>query len=290
MKSGFFIASIIAFAAAAAEAGQSSSANYSITADSINSGGQIANAGSYSNFATVGLLSGTANSVSYAERNGAAGAQPSAVGLRVSSASSVVDTGSSIQLSAATLMDDSTATFVPASSVGWSVASGPVAAIDSNGLATAATGIYEDAGATVQGTYAGFTGSLRLTVVNAAYNAWVAQYFGEGNPEGAPNVDANGTGQTNLFKYLAGLDPSDSHSKFVVAIAPVTGQPNQRAITYSPVVAGRTYTVQYCTELSAPNWHPLTPVSQTQNGTETSVVDGNPTDSKKFYRVLISMP
>jgi hypothetical protein len=41
------------------------------------------------------------------------------------------------------------------------------------------------------------------------------QYFGVGttgmgNPLGVPGADADGTGQTNLFKYTAGLNPTTS--------------------------------------------------------------------------------
>jgi len=36
-------------------------------------------------------------------------------------------------------------------------------------------------------------------------DGWQVQYFGQNNPKAGPSVDATGTGQTNLFKCVAGL-------------------------------------------------------------------------------------
>jgi len=48
------------------------------------------------------------------------------------------------------------------------------------------------------------------------------QFFGQPpNLLAAPGVDVSGTGQTNLFKYAAGLDPLDPNSRFTLTIAPV---------------------------------------------------------------------
>ena len=120
----------------------------------------------------------------------------------------------------------------------WSVASGPLTGISASGLATAGI-VYQDTAATAQGSYLGDTGTLALTVRNVNTDdfgmyaadgiddAWQVQYFGLNNPNAAPNVDFDHTGQTNLFKYIAGLNPLDG-SRFTLSIAPVAGQPAQK--------------------------------------------------------------
>ncbi len=86
-------------------------------------------------------------------------------------------------------------------------------------------------------------------------------------------VDADGTGQDNLFKYLAGLDPLDPAARFVLSIAPVAGQPTQRALIFSPVYGGRTYTVQTTSSLTQPNWTALNGATVVVNGTTETVTD-----------------
>ena len=100
----------------------------------------------------------------------------------------------------------------------------------------------------------------------------------------------DGTGQTNLFKYAAGLNPLDPTSRFMLVIHPVSGQPGQQRIVFSPVVAGRTYTVVSNTRLTDTNWVALTGTTQTDNGQQRTVTDFNAAGPGKFYRVRISTP
>ena len=44
-------------------------------------------------------------------------------------------------------------------------------------------------------------------------------------------------------EYVAGLDPTSAASTFKIGTAAVPGQPGQTAITFGPIVAGRTYVV-----------------------------------------------
>jgi len=69
------------------------------------------------------------------------------------------------QLGAAEVLDDQTINLLPATSVAWSVQSGPLTGINSSGLATAGL-VYQDSPAVAEGSYAGFTGSLGLTVLD----------------------------------------------------------------------------------------------------------------------------
>ena len=68
-------------------------------------------------------------------------------------------------------------------------------------------------------------------------------------PERRPNVDFDHNGQTNLFKYIAGLNPLDPTSRFTLSIAAVPGQPVQKNLTFSPRFADRTYTIKAKSDL-----------------------------------------
>lgn len=78
----------------------------------------------------------------------------------------------------------------------------------------------------------------------SAFAQWQIQYFGSTtNPSAAANIDADGTGQNNQFKYAAGLDPTNPASVFqVLKVAP---QGKDLMITWA--TAGiRTNAVQTC--------------------------------------------
>jgi hypothetical protein len=123
------------------------------------------------------------------------------------------------------------------------------------------------------------------------FQAWQLLYFGCTNcPRAAATADPSGTGQNNLFKYTAGLNPTNPASVFVVTTATVPTQPNRFNLFFNPVVAGRTYTPQYTTDLVSGVWLPLTGyASPVTNGTQVTITDLNATQPKKFYRVDISL-
>ena len=208
--------------------------------------------------------------------------------------SSVNETATT-QLSAAALLGD--LTNLPAlnpASVNWALVTGPILSIDSSGLVTTSH-VYQDTGALVSGSYQSNLGQTNLTVLNlgnddfGAYagdqidDSWQVQYFGQPpNPLAGPNADADGTGQTNLFKFVAGLNPA---RRFAVLVDPaVSGQPLQRNLVFQPLVSGRTYNVHFTTGLATPNWQPLSGSTQGDNGTTRTVTDLNAA-APKYYRV-----
>jgi hypothetical protein len=139
-------------------------------------------------------------------------------------------------------------------------------------------------------------GQVKLSVTNSVVSdpfvQWQLQYFSCTNcPEAAPTADVTGTGQNNLFKYVTGLDPTNPASIFIFQIASVVGQPNQKNLLYSPVVAGRNYTVKFNTDVVTNGWSSLTGYSgPVTNGSQVTVTDLNATQSNKFYRVSITLP
>ncbi len=119
-------------------------------------------------------------------------------------------------------------------------------------------------------------------------DAWQIEHFGQNNADAAPTADYSGNGQTNFFKFIAGLDPIDPASRFTLRLEPQPGSPARRSLVFSPIVAGRNYTVQASPNLGGANtWSALTGTSQSDAGNARTVVETSALDARKFYRILI---
>lgn len=131
----------------------------------------------------------------------------------------------------------------------------------------------------------GGTNSTSQTVtVLSAYQAWQLQYFGCTNcPQAQTNADADGTGQDNLFKYVAGLNPTNPASVFTFNTAGTN-------LVFSPVVAGRIYTALYATNLASPVWLPLTTATTNIVGSQATITDAGPALPQKYYVIEVSGP
>ena len=283
-------------------AGPRTSADYTILTDTADTGGRRATSTDYTNDGSAGLIAGISTVATPAEtvKSGYIGQLYDVTGLALNAVTLNVNEGATDQLAAWQALDDATFLAVPATSVAWSVASGPLTGISASGLATAGI-VFQDTAATAQGVYLGNTGTLALTVKNVNFDdfgsyagdglddAWQNQYFGLNNPLAAPNVDFDGTGQTNLFKYIAGLNPLDG-SRFTLTLAPVPGQPAQKNVIFTPRLTDRTYTVTFKLDLTAATWTPLPGGIVSDNGQQRTVTDPSATGAKKFYHVEITKP
>ena len=301
--------------AAAVKAGQTSSAggpqtrvvrtsaNYTLVAETFDAGGAaVVSSASYTiKDASAGAVGALAASMAYTAKGGYAGQLYEVQGLAIGAGAASVDERGTLQLNASPLLDDNTFLAVLASGVGWSVVNGPIASVSSGGLATAGT-VYQNTPATVQASSGSLSGTGVLTVRNVTTDdfgtyagdgiddAWQVQYFGLNNQLAAPGADVSGTGQNNLFKYLAGLNPLDANSRFTLGIFPTSGQPNQKTLILWPVYTGRTYTVQASANLSEPVWNTVANAPVSSNGTTSTVTDSNSGTTARFYRVQISVP
>ncbi|MGZ4966336.1 MAG: hypothetical protein ACXV97_04100, partial [Chthoniobacterales bacterium] len=264
------------------------SANYSVNGNAV---------GEFAAGQTAIVTSG-----SYANKSGFVGELYEIVALSITASSNNLNETASRQLNAAPMADDST-TFaaLDPSTISWSIVSGPLASISLSGIATAGN-VYQDTDASAGGTAQSLSGQLNLTILNVgtddfgAYagdqidDSWQVQYFGQPpNPLAGPNVDADGTGQTNLFKFVAGLNPLDG-SRFTLSIQPMSGQPAQKNLVFQPLVSGRTYNVQFRTNLTSGSWGALTGTTQSDNGNQRTVTDLNASGAPKYYQVQISRP
>ena len=122
---------------------------------------------------------------------------------------------------------------------------------------------------------------------------WRAQYFGGNgtttNSQSCASCDADGTGQNNLFKYFAGLNPTNAASVFTLGAQNVNGQ--QLNLIYGPIAAGRTYTPQFRTNLLSGAWAALTGFGgPATNNNQITITDPGATQTSKFYRIGISLP
>ena len=186
------------------------SANYSIVADTVDTGGRRTSSAAYANDGSAGLIAGisTVASPSETAKHGyIAQLYDLASGISLSATPATIDEGGARQISAARNLDDGTGLALDPATVAWSVLGGPITGINLTGVATAGT-VYQNTGAGVQGVASGFTASLALTVLNVnidnfgAYagdtidDAWQVLYFGlPPNLAAGPAMDPDGDGQ-----------------------------------------------------------------------------------------------
>ena len=281
-------------------AGPRSSGSYTVPADSADSAGGHAGSSSYSSDGSLGGIIGVSMVAAPAEmvKSGYIGQLYQVTALQLAATPGTINESGTRQLGAVQVLDDATTLAVPAASIAWSVQSGPLTGISSSGLATAGL-VGQTTAATLQGLYLGLSATLGLSVLDSipdnfgTYAAdgipdsWQLQYFGANNPLAAPTADATGTGQNNLFKYTAGLNPTDPTSRFVTAVGTAA---SSHTITISPCLPDRTYTVQFSTDLGATGWQPLTGATIQDNGQTRTVTDPDGTSLRKFYRVQVSFP
>lgn len=294
---------LLLLTAAALHAGPRSSTSYNVLTDTNDAGGKRATSASYTNDGSLGGVTGLSSVAAPAQnaKSGYIGQLYDVSGLQLAASPTTLNEGGTRQLSAAQLLDDSTTLAVPAASVIWSVVSGPLNSVSAGGLATAAT-VFQNTGAIAEGSYLGNTGVIVLNVLDSipdnfgSYAAdqvgddWQVQYFGQDNPNAAPGFISDGSGLTNLTKFVAGLTPGDANSRLVLNIAPVPGQPTQMSLIFSPIVSGRTYTLTSKTNLSSGTWTTVPGVTFSDTGAQRTLTDPSVVGPRKFYRMEISRP
>ena len=283
-----------------------SSASYFVLEDSIDAtGGRLLSASYAFNGTAAGEFgagaNGVASSGSYIVKAGLVGQLYDILGFVIGANPTTLPEGGILQLLAGHLVDDGSLLQLPATAIAWSVQGGPLVSISADGIATADI-VYTDTNASVMGTFGSASSSLMLTVLNlnsddlpgyagdGIDDDWQVQYFGlPPNPSAGPNIDADGSGLGNLFKFVAGLNPLDG-SRFDVTTAKGSAESGQMTITFKPIVTGRTYLVQWTSSVATPDWEPLVQSNSSDNGNERTVTDLNAFPAPKFYRVQISKP
>jgi len=302
MKTRYSALFLIACAAMAHGAPRTS-ANYTLAAETADCGGRKTASPNYTNDGSAGGIAGVAAVAPALEtsKSGYVGQLFDITGLALQATPASVNETASCQLGACQVLDDGDMLELSASSVAWSVVSGPIASISAAGLATAAA-VYQTTDAKVQAVCGGLSASLNLTVLDTlpdnfgSYagdgldDSWQARYFGVNNPAAGSSQDPDGDGQTNQFEFCAGVVPTDPSSRFQLRIEPVPGQPTSKRLVFSPRWPDRTYTILTNSSLQATGWTALTGAITSDNGTERTVTDTNASASHKYYRVQIAKP
>jgi hypothetical protein len=246
---------------------------------------------------SVGGVGGISSASADTAKAGYIGQLTEVVSVSATGTPSQVNEGTASQLTGLAMLDDTTISMLTGSDIAWDFVTYPFQSVDSNGVLTAAANVYASPAGTVSGMYLGSTGAASVRVLGPYATAdipdsWLIQYFGmPPNPNAAPTADADGTGQNNLFKYVAGLDPTNPASVFVLLIQNVTEQPNQKNLLFNPVADGRTYTPEFTTNVVGTAYATLPGIGgPTTNGYQVTVTDPNATERQKSYRIHITYP
>jgi hypothetical protein len=283
-------------------------ASSTVTTSTIDGGGLRASSANYTMDNSIGGIGGISRASADTAKDGYIGQLTEVVSVTVTSEPNSVGVGGTSQLSGTATLDDSTVASLSGSDVAWSSPNEPypVASISGSGVLSPAD-VYQVQPAVVDGVIDGYyLGASNNTTV-AVYapdsigdgiaDWWRQEYFGAATPTNeydCATCDADGTGQDNLFKFVAGLNPTNPASVFALKIAPVTGQPTQKALTYNPILVGfgQTYTVQFRTNLTGGTAYAnlTTTSAMSTNGNQVSLNDTQATQTQKFYRVNISLP
>lgn len=279
-----------------------------VTISTIDGGGLHTTSVNYTMDNSIGGFGGISSAAIDTAKNGYIGQLTEVVSIVVTAQPNSVGVGSAAALSGTATLDDNTVLALSGSDVVWTSPNKPypVASISAGGVLSPAE-VYQvqpaAVDALINGFYLGATSNTILEVFapdsigDGIPDWWREQYFGSAMPTNDADCaicDADGTGQNNLFKFVAGLNPTNPASVFVLTVAPVAGQPMEKALAYNPILVGfgQTYTVQYSTNLAGGTaYATLTSASAlTTNGNQVTLNDLGATETQKFYRINISLP
>jgi len=146
--------------------------------------------------------------------------------------------------------------------------------------------IMDDRGGNTGTLSGGWNLSFEIAPVVSAYAAWATQF----SLVQGPNGDDDSDGNSNILEFVTGTVPTNAASVFKTAVSAVPGQLNQFAISFSPIISGRTYTVKSTESLTSGPWSALTGSTTSDVGSERTVIDAQANGGSKFYRVEISIP
>ena len=261
----------------------------------LDAGGTHVSSASYAIDGSLGSLGGSASVASPAvtARHGYAGQLYEVQSLAINASTTNLNEAGTSQLGVTAILDDSTLLSLSATSVTWSVASGPIASISASGLATASN-VYQNTAATVRADYQARFGILPLTILNAGNDdfglyandgiedAWQVRYFELNNPNAAPFVDSDGDGCNSYSEYVADTNPTNRLSFFhIKSLSRTTGY-----AVYFQALTNQSYTLHSASNLSASGWSVLpSQMGLRGNGGLVALLDPSPLASQRFYRI-----
>ncbi len=246
-----------------APAGPRVSANYTLSPETSASGVPQAASLNYSiNQATDPSSGVVTTSANYTHRPGFIGQLYDVAALAATAANPSVPEGASNALGAAAVMDDDTTLPLDPTEVAWSVAGGPLSAVDASGIAQTVN-VFADASASVQADYRTFSTTAEFTVENIANDdvglvagdgirdAWQFDNFdddadGTLDPDeaarAAPDADPDHDTDNNFVEWATGYNPNDGTSRFSAILVDVSG--SDATFELSQIISGTTYILE----------------------------------------------
>lgn len=290
--------------ALAAHAATRMSADYHITADTVDFGGRRATSANYTADGSLGPIVGVSSEDVSATvaKQGFIGQLYEILGYGLVASDYYPAELGTTQVSVVASLDDATTLVLDPGGFTFSVLGGPLTSISATGLVTAAA-VYEHTAAMVGAVSPAFAGQFELPLYvqdtqpdnfgsyagDALADDWQVQYFGQNNPLAAPGLDPDGDGQKNLFEFTAGLVPTDPTSVFRLRVESVPGEPSHKRLVFSPVLADRSYVIKARSNLAA-NAEELSNQSSDGLLPERRVTDLSATGPRKFYEIEIRRP
>jgi uncharacterized delta-60 repeat protein len=128
---------------------------------------------------------------------------------------------------------------------------------------------------------------------------WRYTHFGttQGTGSAADHADPDGDGNDNTLEFLAGLDPNDPRSHFILRLEAVDGEPTHRKIIFTGLPLNLTFgpaptvELQYRTSLTEGEWQVLTTTFNSEfSSAEWWTIDTDAGGPAKYYRVQITEP
>jgi hypothetical protein len=266
----------------------------------LDSGGRRVGSASYLVDASLGSLGGVSAAASpqVVTRLGYPGQLYEVQSLALGAAPTNVNEAGTSQLGAKAMLADATCLSLAATSVTWSVVSGPIAASGASGLASA-TNVYQNTTATVRADYQSKPGTLLLSVLNVGNDdfglyahdglddAWQVRYFGLNHPHAGPASDPDRDGAVNSAEYVADTNPTNALSYFHTL-----GVSNRAGFeVFFQSSASRNYTLYYRTNLAVGGWTNI--ASQTDvagHGAVDVLTDPTAAGNQRFYRIGVRVP
>jgi len=323
MKTRSLLTLFVLLSAGLVQASSRTSANYGITADSVDTGGTQVSSANYSNRGSVGGITGLATVASPAEtvKSGYVAQLYEVTGLAL--ASTFVANGATQQLDATQTLDDGTLLALIGGSQSWSVTAGQLPTGLTLNMSTGViagdptgTGSYsftvlvtDGLGDSAQQAFSGnVISNGKLTFVE-----WEGQpgFFTTGQVNtpaiSGPSVTFERDGVPNLFKYLYDINPALPMSAADRAALPVidVNETGDLTLTFREYALEtgvaisvqtsfdlRTWTTLSQSQTLSPTTYTIQPVGAPEaNGDQNMEVDVKPTGaSRQFIRLILSMP
>lgn len=262
-------------------------------AGSLTSGGDVEIAGSLGGF---GGLSTDAGAVT--ARAGFPGQIYDPVSVAITPRSATLQENDFVAFTAEVVCDDDT--LLSGSAVAWFVDS-QFLGVTSAGEVTSGL-LPESFAAMLTATAGGVTGTALLTVTDTdpdnygdyaadgLPDAWQILHFGYRSSDAGPSADPDQDGQDNQTEWLAGTSPSNASSALRLTFDVSTPPPGTATLVFSPFLPDRTYTIEWSDGRQG-DWTPIPgqPVNGPVSG-EGLITDASATDSRKLYRLRITVP